>query len=77
MLVAVASSLAPMSEILRVPLWDSAEKSGDHYAGEVAAELPGLMRAALEEALATEGADIQQYDSLRAWSVLSGALPEP
>ena len=68
-----AAALAPMAQIARVPQWDSARRTRAHYAGQVAEELPRLLRDALEEALATEGEDIAQYDSLRAWSVLSGA----
>ncbi|MEM9551914.1 MAG: ImcF-related family protein [Pseudomonadota bacterium] len=68
-----AAAQAPLAEIIEIPIWNSGTSARERYAADVAAFLPNLIGDALADAMATEGEDIEQYDSLRAWSVLSGA----
>ncbi|MCO8144969.1 IcmF-related protein [Rhodovulum tesquicola] len=57
---------------LRLGPFDAAGRARGEYAGAVARHLPGAMAGAVAEALAGEGEGLALYDTLRAWSILTG-----
>lgn len=67
-----ASGAAPLAQLVTIPFWESGPKATDVYRAEVRSLLPEAIRVAIGEALATEGEDLEQYDTLRAWAILSG-----
>lgn len=70
--VSRASVSAPLAALVKIPFWTSGPVAQKVYRDEVEAILPEAIRLAIGEALATEGEDVQQYDTLRAWHVLTG-----
>ena len=70
--VSRASVSAPLSALVTIPYWTSGPIAQQAYRDEVEATLPEAIRLAIGEALATEGEDLQQYDTLRAWNILTG-----
>lgn len=70
--VSRASTAAPLSRLVELPLWQSGPAAEKIYRQEVAAILPDTIREHIGRALAVEGDDIDIYDTLRAWAVLSG-----
>ncbi|CAN0587163.1 unnamed protein product, partial [Ectocarpus sp. 12 AP-2014] len=52
--------------------WTSGPKAETVYLTEVNAVLPDALREAIGEAIATEGDSVALYDTLRAWSILTG-----
>ncbi len=67
-----AADNAPLADLVRIPVWASDARAGEVYRAEVAAVLPAALAEAMAEELATEGASLPLFDTLRAWSVLSG-----
>ncbi|TCO70521.1 ImcF-related family protein [Rhodovulum euryhalinum] len=70
--VEAATAAAPLGGRLAVGPFDAAGRARAEYAGAVAHHLPGAMAAAVAEVLATEGDGLALYDTLRAWSILTG-----
>ncbi|MGB8814869.1 MAG: ImcF-related family protein [Paracoccaceae bacterium] len=70
--VRVASAKAPIRLFAGLLGWDAAARADAGYAASVQRHLPGLLARGIDEAFATEGGAAQLYDTLRAWSVLSG-----
>ncbi len=70
--VETAASRAPLAGVIALPFAKGAERAWAAYSREVNAALPAAMADLLAEDLATEGENLPLYDTLRAWSVLSG-----
>lgn len=68
-----AAASAPLADLLPSPPWASDARAQALHAGAVGEALPAAIAEAIGEELATEGAGLPLYDTLRAWSVLSGA----
>ena len=63
---------APIT-LLAAPLgYDAANHAAQVYQDALQSHLPALISAAIDRALATEGEPVAAYDTLRAWSILSG-----
>jgi type VI protein secretion system component VasK len=70
--VARAAAKAPLG-LFAGPLGFSAtQDAGRAYAAALDRHLPVLLARAIDTALATEGGGLEAYDTLRAWSILSG-----
>jgi type VI protein secretion system component VasK len=53
--------------------YDAAANAGAVYRDAVARQVPPVVAAAIDDAVATEGDPVILYDALRAWSVIDGA----
>jgi type VI protein secretion system component VasK len=70
--VARAAEKAPI-RLFAGPLgFDAAVRADAVYQTAVQKHLPGALARAVDTALATEGESLPLYDTLRAWSILSG-----
>lgn len=63
---------APISLLAGVLGYDAAAHADAAYQDALQRHLPPLLSAAIDRALASEGEPAAAYDTLRAWSVLSG-----
>ncbi|MEL7150225.1 MAG: ImcF-related family protein [Pseudomonadota bacterium] len=70
--VRTVSEAGPLLRVLNRPIWTSVPEAEAVYRAEAAAVLPDALREAIGEALATEGDSLALYDTLRAWSILTG-----
>ncbi len=66
---------APLGLFGQVDALDAGARAHAAYADAVAGVLPVTLAAAIDLALATEGDGLDAYDTLRAWSILSGQGP--
>jgi type VI protein secretion system component VasK len=67
-----SAAKAPIALFAAVIGFDAAAKADAVYDAAVQQHLPGAMVRAIDTALASEGESLPLYDTLRAWSVLSG-----
>ncbi len=70
--VARAAEKAPIRLFAGVLGFDAAARADAVYDAAVQKHLPGALARAVDAALAAEGESLPLYDTLRAWSVLSG-----
>lgn len=70
--VARAAEKAPIRLFAGILDFDAADHADAIYDEAVQKHLPGALARAVDAALATEGESLPLYDTLRAWSVLSG-----
>jgi type VI protein secretion system component VasK len=70
--VAKAAERAPIRLFAGLLGFDSAAHAGGVYDAAVQLHLPQAMAQAVDTALAAEGESLPLYDTLRAWSVLTG-----
>lgn len=70
--VARAAEKAPIRLFAGIFGFDAANHADAIYDEAVQKHLPGALARAVDAALATEGESLPLYDTLRAWSVLSG-----
>ncbi|MFO1203708.1 MAG: ImcF-related family protein [Tabrizicola sp.] len=70
--VAHSAEKAPIRLFAGVLGFDAAAHAGAVYGAAVQKHLPGALARAVDAALASEGESEPLYDTLRAWSVLSG-----
>jgi type VI protein secretion system component VasK len=70
--VAEAAEKAPIRLFAGVLGFDAAAHADTVYDVAVQKHLPGALARAVDSALASEGESLPLYDTLRAWSVLSG-----
>lgn len=67
-----AAAVAPLADLVVLPFWASDARADKVHRDEVRATLPEAIAEAIAHELASEGAGLPLYDTLRAWSVLSG-----
>lgn len=70
--VADAATKAPLKQLVRLPVYDSATRAEARYARAVRHHVPPAIAAGIETVMATEGDGLILYDALRAWTVLTG-----
>jgi type VI protein secretion system component VasK len=70
--VARAAEKAPIRLFAGILGYDAAAHAESVYDAAVQQHLPGALARAIDAALAAEGESLPLYDTLRAWSVLSG-----
>ncbi|MBR9891725.1 IcmF-related protein [bacterium] len=63
---------APLRRVVRLPVVDSETRAEAAYAEAARRQVPPELARGLEQFLATEGDGLALYDTLRAWSVLTG-----
>ncbi len=70
--VDVSAAKAPVNLFAGLLGFDASRQADLAYRAAVQTHLPGALARAIDAALAREGEGLASYDTLRAWSVLSG-----
>lgn len=68
-----AAARAPLRRIVRLPMGDGETHAEAVYQQAIERHVPRAIANGIEEVLATDGDGLVLYDTLRGWSVLTGA----